>query len=63
MLQQALLVLRRLVLEVSGEVAEVPGRRDRLDGVGPAGAFQLRELRLELPFLRKHHRLWLLVGH
>ncbi len=42
--EQALLVLRRVVLEVLGKVAERARGRDRLDGGRPARALQLRQL-------------------
>ena len=46
-LEQALLVLRRVVLEVLREVAELPRGLDRLDGGLAPRAFELGELRLE----------------
>ena len=43
-LEQALLVLRRVVLEVLGEIAVTAGDGDRLDDRLPAGSFELGEL-------------------
>ena len=48
-LQQTLVVLRRVVLEVLGQVAEPPGRSDRLNDLLAARSLQLGELGLE-PF-------------
>ena len=46
-LEQALLVLRRVVLEVLGEVTELAGRLDRLHGRLALRPFELGELGLE----------------
>src|SRR4051794_18597974 len=62
-LQQTLVVLRRVVLEVLGEVAEPPRRRDRLNDLLAARPLQLGELRLELFLLGRRHRLGLVARH
>ncbi len=55
-LEEALLVLGRVVLEVLGQVAEPAGRRDRLDRSRPARPLELRELGLEgLHLLARQH--------
>ena len=46
-LEQPLLVLRRVVLEVLGEVAEFAGRLDRLHGCLALRPFEVGELGLE----------------
>ena len=51
LLEQALLVLRRVVLEVLGEVAEAAGGRDRLDDLLAPRALELGQLGLELRLL------------
>jgi len=61
-LQQALLVLRRVVLEVLGQVAEPARGPDRLDDLGAAGAFELGELGLELLLLGEGQMLGSLLG-
>ena len=43
-LEQPLFVLRSVVLEVLGQIAECAGRRDGLDRGSPARPFELREL-------------------
>ena len=43
-LEQALLVLRRVVLEVLGQVAELARLLDRRDDLGSPRTFELREL-------------------
>ena len=62
-LQQTLVVLRRVVLEVLGQVAEASGRRDRLNDLPAARSLQLSELRLEPFFLVSRHRLRLVARH
>src|SRR5205823_11735071 len=62
-LEQALVVLRGVVLEVLGEVAEPPGGLDRLDGSRAARAFELGELGLQLRLLSLGQRLGFLAGH
>ena len=62
-LEQPLLVLRRVVLEVLGEVAVTARRRDRLDDRLPLRPFELRELGLELLALRVRQLLAALFGH
>jgi len=47
-LEQSLLVLRGVVLEVLGEIAVCPRRRDRLHGLSPLRPFELGKLGLEL---------------
>src|SRR5436190_77624 len=61
-LEQALLVLRRVVLEVLGEVAVASRYRDRVDHRTPPRALQLRELCLELRALSSRELLPL-VSH
>ena len=47
-LEESLLVLRRVVLEVLGEVAVCAGGRDRLDDLLPLRTLELGKLGLEL---------------
>src|SRR6188768_57438 len=61
--EQTLVVLRGVVLEVLGQVAERPGRRDRLDDLLAARPLQLGELRLEPLLLGRRHRLRLVARH
>ena len=56
-LEQALLVLRGVVLEVLGKVAKRARGGNRLDDVGAAGPFKPSELGLEFPLLRAGQRL------
>ena len=62
-LEQALLVLRRVVLEVLGEVAVAARDRDRLDDLLPARPLELGELRHELIALGERQLLpcWSLI--
>ena len=62
-LEQALLVLRVVVGEVLGEVAEAACRRDRLHHLGALGAFELGELGCERVALRDGHRFAGTLGH
>ena len=62
-LEQALLVLRGVVLEVLREIAEAARGRDCLDGLRAARPFQLCEFGLEVLLLRLRELLDLLLGH
>ena len=57
-LEEPLLVLRRVVLEVLGDVAELAGALDRFDDLPPPRTFELGELGLESgPLVRVGARL------
>ena len=62
-LEEALLVLRVVVREVLGEVAEAPGCRDRFHHLGPLWAFELGELGCERVALSDSHRFSGTLGH
>ena len=62
-LEQALLVLRVVVGEVLGEVAEPACGRDRLDHLRPLRPLELGELGRERVSLRRGHRLGCALGH
>jgi len=62
-LQQTLVVLRRVILEVLGQVAEPPGRRDRFNHLLAAWSLQLSELQLKSLLLARRHRLRLIARH
>ena len=61
--EQALLVLRVVVGEVLGEVAEAACGRDRLHHLGALGAFELGELGRERVALSDGHRFAGTLGH
>ncbi len=62
-LEQALLVLRRVVFEILGEIAEAASRCDGLNGLGTARSLQLGQLGLELFLLSNRQRLGPLARH
>ena len=62
-LEQALLVLRRVVLEVLGEVAERARRRDRVDRRLALRALHVGELRLQRLALCCRDLLALEIAH
>src|SRR4030095_7553755 len=62
-LEQALLVLRSVVLEVLRKVAIAPRSSNSLHGFGASRALELGELRLELLLLRLRQMIDLVVRH
>jgi hypothetical protein len=62
-LQQPLLVLRVVVGEVLGQIAEAACRRDRLDHLGALRPLELGELGRQLVALGSGHRLGCALGH
>jgi hypothetical protein len=62
-LEQALLVLRVVIGEVLGQVAEAARRRDRLHQLGALGALELGQLRSQRVALGSRHRLGCALGH
>src|SRR5439155_18854926 len=62
-LEQPLLVLRRVVFEVLGEITVTSGSRDRLDDGATLRPFEVRELGLELLAYCASELLPACVGH